>query len=252
MNYYDTDRALGEYLLFHYGGVSEVLPWPEGPQTALGYPVRCVRECLDPVRLPPQARGLDLGCAVGRSTFELARHCAEVIGIDFSPRFIAAAQHLRDHGSLGYQYADEGALEQAGVARVPEEIERERVRFEWGDAHDLRAGLGQFDLLLAANLLDRLREPRRCLAALPALVRTGGQLILSTPCTWLPEYTPEPNWLGGFQRDGHPVRTLDTLREVLGPDFGLVRTRDLPFLIREHARKYQWSVAQASVWVRSA
>jgi hypothetical protein len=26
--------------------------------------------------------------------------------------------------------------------------------------------------------------------------------------------------------------------------------RDLPFLLREHARKYQWSVAQASLWRR--
>lgn len=250
MNYYDSDRALGEYLLFHYGDAAEVLPWPGGPQSGLGYPVRCVSECLDLRRLPPAGRALDLGCAVGRSTFELAWHCAEVIGIDFSPRFIAAAQHLRDHGSLPYAYAEEGAIAQQTIARVPERIVRERVQFEWGDAQALRSGLGEFDVVLLANLLDRLREPRRCLAALPALVRAGGQLILSTPCTWLAEYTPESNWLGGFVREGHPVRTLDTLREVLAPDFELIQMRDLPFLIREHRRKFQWSVAQASVWVR--
>jgi hypothetical protein len=28
----------------------------------------------------------------------------------------------------------------------------------------------------------------------------------------------------------------------------LVAAKDLPFLIREHARKFQWSVAQASLW----
>ena len=30
----------------------------------------------------------------------------------------------------------------------------------------------------------------------------------------------------------------------------LRQTLDLPFLIREHRRKYQWSVAEASLWQR--
>jgi hypothetical protein len=37
---------------------------------------------------------------------------------------------------------------------------------------------------------------------------------------------------------------------VLDPHFTLARTLELPFLIREHARKFQWSVAQATVWIR--
>ncbi|HKI69833.1 MAG TPA: methyltransferase domain-containing protein, partial [Verrucomicrobiae bacterium] len=88
-NFYETDRAVSEYLLFHYGTPEDILPYNFGPIAALNYPVRCVTECLDVKRLPAQARALDLGCAVGRSSFELARHCAEVIGIDFSHRFCA-------------------------------------------------------------------------------------------------------------------------------------------------------------------
>jgi hypothetical protein len=37
----------------------------------------------------------------------------------------------------------------------------------------------------------------------------------------------------------------------LEENFTLVDVRDLPFLIREHARKFQFSVAQASIWRRS-
>ena len=44
--------------------------------------------------------------------------------------------------------------------------------------------------------------------------------------------------------------TLDSLRERLSPEFTLDATWDLPFLIREHARKFQWSVAQATRWIR--
>ena len=71
----------------------------------------------------------------------------------------------------------------------------------------------------------------------------------SRPCTSL-DYTARPQWLGGFKRNRTARRTLETLRAMLDPHFTLVRTLDLPFLIREHARKFQWSVALATVWVR--
>ncbi len=249
-DFYETERALSEYLLFHYGLSAQTMPWSFGPVTALNYPARCVSECLDTARLPAQARALDLGCAVGRATFELARHCSEVIGIDYSHRFIDVARHLQQHGSTSYAYVEEGLLTTPATADVPAEIDRQRVAFEQGDAQALRADLGQFDVVLMANLVDRLRDPSRCLSALPSLLRTGGQLVLTTPCTWLEQYTPQSHWLGGFEQAGRPVRTLATLQAVLEPHFTLVRTLDMPFVIREHARKFQWSVAQATVWIR--
>jgi putative 4-mercaptohistidine N1-methyltranferase len=249
-DFYESERALSEYLLFHYGTPAQVMPWSFGPVTALGYPARCVSECLDPARLPGPARALDLGCAVGRAAFELARHCAEVIGIDYSHRFIEVARHLQRHGAISYDCIEEGLLSTPATAEVPAGIERHRVTFEQGDAHALRPDLGRFDVMLLANLVDRLRDPQQCLNALPSLVRSGGQLILTTPCTWLDDHTPRTKWLGGFEQEGRPVRTLATLRTVLDPHFTLARTLDMPFLIREHARKFQWSVAQATVWIR--
>ena len=250
MNIYETDKLLAEYLLFHFGTPEEVLPHTHGPHGALGYPQRCVSECLDAERLPENARALDLGCAVGRATFELARHCGEVVGVDFSRRFIEAADALRRDGALDYLRANEGALTTPCRALVPAEIDRVRVRFETGDAMNLRGDLGAFDVVLMANLIDRLREPQRCLARLAALVKAGGQLIITSPYTWLEEFTPRANWLGGFERDGRRVTTCDGLQAALAEDFQLIATRDIPFLIREHARKFQWSVAEATVWHR--
>ena len=180
-DFYETERALSEYLLFHYGAPAQILPWSFGPATALNYPARCVSECIESARLPAQPRALDLGCAVGRSTFELAQHCSEVIGVDYSHRFIEVARHLQQQGSISYAYAEEGLLIAPATAVVPAEIERGRVTFEQGDAQALRPGLGAFDVVLMANLVDRLQYPRRCLNSLPSLVRSGGQLILTTP-----------------------------------------------------------------------
>jgi SAM-dependent methyltransferase len=157
---------------------------------------------------------------------------------------------LARDGVMPYLRADEGALATRLVASVPAGIHRERVKFECGDAECLRDSLGGFDVVLAANLIDRLREPSKFLARVPALVRSGGQLVITSPYTWLEEYTPPDRWLGGFVENGVPRTTLDGLTRSLSDHFTLTGTKDLPFLIREHARKYQWSVAQASIWRR--
>ncbi len=249
-NYYETDRAVSEYLLFHYGMTGQMLPPVLVESGALNFPVRCVTECLDTRRLSTKARALDLGCAVGRASFELARRCAEVVGVDHSKRFVETANHLRKNGTFLFGYVEEGELTQPCTAVVPAEIERERVTFERGDATNLRRTLGKFDVVLMSNLIDRLRQPRKCLAQLPRLLKSGGQLIITSPYTWLSEYTPRKNWLGGFVRAGRRVKTFDTLKEILAPNFQFARRRDLPFLIREHSRKYQLGVAEASVWLR--
>lgn len=247
MNVYETDTSLREYLLFHYGTGAEQMPWPGGPVEALGYPERCVSELLDPAKLPARARALDVGCAVGRSTFELARHCHEVVGIDYSASFIEAANALKEHGELPYAYTQSGAIVTETVARVPADIDRSRVAFEVGDAQDLRDHLGAFDCLLAANLLCRLERPMGFLERLPGLLNPGGQLLLCTPQTWLEDYTQRKNWVGATPETG---TTFEALQRLLDKDFALERRTDLPFLIREHARKYQWSVAEATVWTR--
>jgi len=241
-NIYESPRLLDEYLLFHYADDHETLPAsaPAGQADALHFAVRTVVENV-PAR--PRPRALDLGCAVGRSAFELSAFCDEVIGIDFSHAFIAAARQLRDHGTLPYERLDEGHRHTALTARRPDHARPDRVHFETGDATDLRADLGDFDLVHAANLICRLPDPARLLARLPSLVRPGGTLVLTTPCTWLGEFTPPENWPSG--------PTLDWLRQHLEHAFSLDAVRDQPFLIRETARKYQWSLAQASIWTRA-
>lgn len=252
VNPYESERLLAEYLLFHYGKPEEILPWSFGPSGALDFAARVVTECLDLAALPARKRALDLGCAVGRTSFELARHFDEVIGIDFSASFIGAANELKYHGKLPFLLTDEGRLTTLLEALVPMEIGRNRVDFEIGDACALRDDLGRFDAAVLVNLIDRLPDPNLCLDRLPELLNPGGQLVIASPYTWLEEYTPFDQWLGGFERAGKKVKTFEALHGILSPHFDLVRSVDLPFLIREHARKFQWSVSQAGIWRRKS
>lgn len=242
-SHYETDSLLADYLLFHFGSDEEILPssvvWPPGMKEALQFPVRTVSHFED----KPVERGLDLGCAVGRSSWEMTKSCKSVIGIDFSPSFIRAAKQLQSHGTLPYLRQEEAHLSSRLEAKAPEPIGSERLSFEQGDAMDLRGDLGSFDRVHGANLICRLTEPLRLLQRLPALVNPGGELVLATPCTWLETYTPSENW--------PDTDTLSWLAKRLDGDFTLVRTTDEPFLIRETARKFQWTRSLVSIWKRN-
>ena len=240
---YESDKILAEYLLFHFGAAEEILTpdrsWPTGMREALDFPIRTAAHFAPHL----VQRGLDLGCAVGRSAFEMSRHCEEVIGIDFSHAFVHAAEALRSGEILTYDRREEAALATPLTARLPAGVDPARLVFQQGDAMALPDDLGQFDRVHAANLLCRLPDPNRLLARLPTLVKPGGELVLATPCTWLAEFTPPGNWPTGG--------TFAWLQATLTPAFTLVLLTDEPFLIRETARKFQWSTSQVTVWRRN-
>ena len=243
---YESSQLLDQYMLFHYGSPSDQLPWPDGPQSALGFPVRCVREGVDIERLPARNRALDIGCAVGRATFELGQIFSEVVGIDYSESFIGAARSIEQDTEVPFRICETGAIYEDRCARRPY-TSGGKLHFETGDAQSLREDLGAFDCVLAANLLCRLAQPQAFLDRLPSLVRAGGQLIITTPNTWLESFTAKAFWLGATPETGEP---LEALQLHLQNSFRLDKQWDMPFLIREHSRKYQWSVAQATRWIR--
>ncbi len=248
--YYESGALLAQYLLFHYGDSGEVSPHAPPPPGSLEFPARCASLCIESTPEPHRGRALDLGCAVGRAAYELSRGCGEVLGIDYSATFVDACLALKRDGRLRYRLPVEGDISLPSIARVPAGISRDSVHFSRGDACALPDDIGTFGIVLMANLIDRLSDPAACIARLPSLVRPGGTLVITTPATWMPGFTPRENWLGGRLVDGRPLRTIDALHEKLDPDFQAIGSHDMPFLIREHARKFQWSVALATVWRR--
>ncbi len=241
-SFYETDKAISEYLLFHYGTADKF----HGPSEALDFSKRCAELAMrHPLK---HGRALDLGCAVGRSSCELSTYFEETIGIDFSHGLIEAAERIRDGASLDAEIAIEGDLSEVITLQRPAATRPECLAFQQGDAMNLPSELGTFDFVLMANLIDRLPDPRKCLENIGASLTPGGILAITSPYTWLEAYTPKDKWLGGFQRDGRPVRSYETLQEILAADFEEIETLDMPFLIREHARKNQYSIAHATLW----
>jgi putative 4-mercaptohistidine N1-methyltranferase len=108
-----------------------------------------------------------------------------------------------------------------------------------------------YDLILAANLLDRLYKPALFLKTIHTRLNQGGVLVLASPYTWLEEHTEKQDWLGGYKKDGESYTTFDALKEVLGEHFKLIQgPESVPFVIRETSRKFQHTLSEVTVWER--
>jgi len=241
---YETDQLVTQYLEFHYG--PEALGVPNFPRA-------CVEATLPHVPADRRGRCLDIGCSVGRSAFEFARHFGHVDAIDFSARFIHSGVRLQESSELLYEVPTEGelmlsrtvSLDRLGLGGCGE-----RVAFMQGDACNLKPLFTGYDLVFAGNLIDRLYDPALFLREIPGRILPGGLLVLTSPYTWLEEYTPRDKWIGGRREHGEPLSTFAGLRRFLEPAVEFVHRQDIPFVIRETARKHQHTVAEMTVWRR--
>jgi len=71
--------------------------------------------------------------------------------------------------------------------------------------------------------------------------------FLTSPYTWLEEWTKKEEWIGAKYVDGERIDTLTALKIVL-QNYELKKTINIPFMLREHARKYQFSDAHFTAW----
>lgn len=208
---YESDAQLQAYVDLHYGRVLDDCAQRPELDHALKFPARCAQKLVD--RSKHGGRALDVGCAVGGACAALAPHFDQVYGLDFSRRFIDEAKN-----------------------RAPD------CHFVVGDASNAAdlASLGSFDAVLAANVLCRLPKPSTFLDSLPSLVNTDGIVLLASPYSFMPEYSPREEWL-----DSTSLQTEMTAR-----GFALVEQEAMPLLIKDHARKYQYIVADALLFTK--
>ncbi|MFK8082340.1 MAG: 5-histidylcysteine sulfoxide synthase [Granulosicoccus sp.] len=244
MNIYEKDDAVSQYIEFHYGDEYFGVP---------NFPVACIEHCMNAAAGIARGKALDLGCATGRSGFELARHFDHVDALDFSARLIQAPSQLQATGLQRYAIQDEGdivsykevSLEQLGYADI-----KDKVTFMQGDACNLPEKFSGYDLVFAGNLIDRLYDPRVFLDLIKERINPGGLLVITSPYTWLEDFTEKDKWLGGFKAEtGENFTTLEGIAEALQPEFIQHQAPiDVPFVIRETRRKHQHTVAELSVW----
>ena len=262
-NVYETDDSLHMYLGLHYPAsgdaenVPPFLPHANAPIHGLGFPQR-VAGLLQKLQ-PHGSSALDIGCAVGGASFALAQTYDRVDAFDFSASFVQAAKRMQSEPeTVSFRIPMEAeidttvqAVHDAGVT----EAVREKVNFFVGNACELQdipeLQNTKYDGAILSNLLCRLPDPVACLDGLHGILQPNGVVVMVTPFSWLPEFTHKAKWLGGY-RDPvtqEPIYSKDTLQRLMEErGFAKIHEEQMPLIIREHQRKMQYIVSEATAF----
>jgi SAM-dependent methyltransferase len=124
---------------------------------------------FDRLGLRAGERVLDMGCGAGRHAFEMYRRGADVVALDQD------ADELATVGEWFAAMRAEGSVPEGAEADVKQ-----------GDALDLPYPDGEFDRVVAAEVLEHIPDDETAIAELARVLRPGGTLAVTVP-RWLPE-----------------------------------------------------------------
>ena len=124
---------------------------------------------FDRLGLRPGDRVLDMGCGAGRHAFEMYRRGADVIAFDQD------ADELSDVRDLFVAMREAGEVPTGAEADVKE-----------GDALSLPFADGEFDRVVAAEVLEHIPADIQAIDELVRVLRPGGTMAVTVP-RWLPE-----------------------------------------------------------------
>ena len=239
---------ISTYAWDHYGDKA-----PAGEFTSAledmepGSAVRCMNAGLSYLDNDPQAPALDIGCAVGRTTFELASKVKGLtLGIDTSFPVLRVAQRVLREGRVTFP------LKRVGIVYDYHDYElslgsEQFIDFWACDVLALPFADDSFNMVNALNVFDTVSSPRDFLAAISNLLSSGGGAVLSTPYDWSPP-TPLQAWVGGHsQRAGDNGDSEAILKSLLSPGSenragnGLTLVGEInshPWYVRVHNRRW--------------
>jgi len=202
-NPYDDDEQIARMTHSHYAmsvdaALFGVENWPRRvAQLAIN-----AMDSLD-VRFE---KALDVGCAAGRSAFELATRFSSVSAVDFTVRLLGVGYRMQENGAVEWVMKEQGEKERAHRTEAKDlgldSATLQRVSFVQADAQNLPPPNGgqladDYDLVLAANLLSKLSNPRLFLEGISMYCREGALLVVCDAYDWDTEHTPRANWIGG-------------------------------------------------------
>ncbi len=236
-----TRYQVSSYARGHYGDLDPDAPAPrEGSLAAL------VETSLALLSGPPRGAWLDVGCSVGRATFELAARTDDlVLGVDLNLAMLAVARRVALAGRV------EHALRRLGIVYDQRGFDvdlghRDRVDFWACDAMALPFDDASLDGAVSFNVADCIASPLAHLIEIGRVLRPGGEVALTTPYDWSENVTPVEAWIGGHsQRGPAGGESAVEMRRVLSdrvpasvdPGLRLLAEREsVPWHVYVHAR----------------
>jgi SAM-dependent methyltransferase len=161
---------------------------------------------------------VDVGCGVGRSTFELAQRFDDlVLGIDVNFSMLRLAADVLHTGTVRYPRRRVGLVYDRREFPAPF-AKTDNVDFWVCDATSLPLPEGSFALASSLNVLDSVASPHDLLGCMARILKPGGKALIGCPYDWSAATTPLETWIGGHsQRGPYAGASEPLLRALLTP-----------------------------------
>lgn len=199
---FDTRRQqISAYAWDHYGDCDPI-ETSASAEAAPGSIARTLREGLKTAQPLLPGPMIDLGCSVGRTSFELSEHRDElVLGVDLNFSMLQVASQVLRTGRVCYPRRRVGIVYDR--REFPYRSSRpQNIDFWACDLMALPLAQSSFSLAIALNVLDCVPAPAEFLHESCSLLKPGGKLLLTTPFDWSPSATSVEAWLGGHSQRG--------------------------------------------------
>ncbi|MBU1558168.1 methyltransferase domain-containing protein [Patescibacteria group bacterium] len=142
---------------------------------------------------------IDIGCSVGRSTFELADKFEDIVlGVDLNFGMLRLAKKILNEKKITYNRRRVRLV--YDYENFPVNFAKtENIDFWACDALSLPFKSSTFSLALSLNVLDCVASPYDHLISIRNIVNQNGKIIITTPYDW-GNATAIPSWIGGHSQ----------------------------------------------------
>lgn len=207
---YNSPGMLSSYLWSHF---SEFF---DGPNATDAYKIWSLhfRET--------EGCALDIGCSVGRLSFELSKTHSRVIGIDTSLSFIWKARELLIKKRLEFDLIVEGHITEAHSCALDENWNYHGVDFIVADALALPFPKNLFSTVASINVLEKLPRPIQHLQDVNKVLREeNAMFVFSDPFSWDATISDPELWLSGRTEGKHKGRGIDNISRLFSGEDGI-------------------------------
>lgn len=243
MNSFETDVKVSQQLECHYGvSKSGIHNYPKAIANIVIQAANANSLTLD--------KCLDLGCSVGRTSFELARYFSHIDGVDFSARFIQHGVQLQNNKPVRYALPNQGDIAHYKEYTLDESLlnTKHHIEFSQGDATNLKAKFSHYDAILAQHILEQSYDPSLFLQNIHERLNQHGLLIITSDYQFDEKVTDKSKWIGGIKVNGENVTGFDGLVERLSPHFTFIDESNVTREIKISDRQSLVSNTHVTIW----
>jgi uncharacterized protein YbaR (Trm112 family) len=195
---------------------------------------------------------LDIGCAVGRLTFEMSKTHDRAVGIDTSISFIRAARDLAYRKRLEFDLIMEGHIMERQSCDLDPDFAFDTTEFIVADALALPFRSQRFATAGSVNILEKVPDPAKHLSeANRVMEKACARFLFSDPFSWDEAVSHADLWLGGrnegpFRGYGMDIicRLLEDPDGILSPRLSILEKGQVLWKIRKTRNLWEHITSQ--------